>query len=89
MWACVRGHGHVLGFTAPGSPGVCGGLAAPSPSQGEPEMTSQGCPNYRLITAANRHARGGRKKNSRYHPFFVPLPPRGGTARKKISHPYV
>ena len=32
---------------------------------------------------------GGRKKNLRYHRFFVPLPPRGGTARKKIFHPYV
>ena len=32
---------------------------------------------------------GGARKNSRYHRFFVPPPPRGGTARKKISHPYV
>ena len=32
---------------------------------------------------------GGRKKNPGYHRFFVPLPPRGGTARKKTSHPYV
>ena len=31
---------------------------------------------------------GGRKKNSPYHRFFVPLPPRG-CAGKKISHPYV
>ena len=35
-----------------------------------------------------RRQGGGRKKNSRYHRFLEP-PPRGGTAREKISHPYV
>ena len=34
VYACVRVHGHVPGFTAPGSPRVCGGLAAPSPTLG-------------------------------------------------------
>ena len=32
---------------------------------------------------------GGAKKIRGITVFFEPLPPRGGTARKKISHPYV
>ena len=34
VYACGHGHGHVSGFTAPGSPRVCGGLVAPSPTRG-------------------------------------------------------
>ena len=34
VYACVHVHGNVSGFTAPGSPRVCGGLVAPSPTRG-------------------------------------------------------
>ena len=54
VYACVHSHGHVPGFTAPGSPSVCGGSVAPSLMRGSLHDRSAIVPPGKMLQDPSR-----------------------------------